>query len=51
MLNTANLTNPNILYDRNGKAWMAVYIKSPGYSPLMCFVRANSEYILPVSKD
>ena len=48
---TANVRNPNILYDRKGKAWMAVYAQSSGYSPLMCFVRANSEYILPVSKD
>ena len=48
---TANLRNPNILYDRNGKAWMAVHTKQSGSSSLMCFVHANSEYILPVSKD
>ena len=48
---TANLRNPKILYDRNGKAWMAVNVKNSRSSPLMCFVRANSDYILPVSKD
>lgn len=48
---TANLRNPNILYDRRGKAWMAVETTSPRYDHLMCFVRANSNYILPVSKD